>query len=236
MVIYDRTPPSECVLVDEWDGGFSWVVHPEEVGHRTSHALCGDDSEVWLVDPLDAPGLDERLAALGTVAGVVVCSDYHARDAPGLARRHDVAVYVPAWLSRARERLDGPITTVTGTVSTSGFTVRRCAPFPGWNEALLVRERDGTLYVPDVLGTTRLFTVGPERVGSYLLCRVRFPTGAFARLTPERLLVGHGTGIFEDATEALNTALSGTRRRLPAALATGGVTQLRALTEALRTG
>jgi hypothetical protein len=236
MVSYDRSPPSEYVVVDEWDGGFSWVAHPEEVGHRTSHALLGDDGDVWLVDPLDAPGLDDRLAALGAVAGVVVCSDYHTRDAATLARRHGVAVHLPRWLSRARERLDAPVTTVTDTVGRAGFEMRRCVPFPGWTEALLVRERDGTLYVPDVLGTTRLFTVGPERVGSYLLCRPRFPKRAFAGLAPDRLLVGHGEGVFEDATAALDTALTGTRRRLPAALATGGVTQLRALAAALLTG
>lgn len=234
MVIYDRSSPSECVVVDEWDAGFGWVAHPEEVGHRTSHALLGDDGDVWVVDPLDAPGLDDRLAALGSVAGVVVCSDYHARDAATLARRHDVSVHLPRWLSRARERLDAPVTTVTDAVGASGFEMRRCVPFPGWNEALLVHERDATLYVPDVLGTTRLFTVGPERVGSYLLCRVRFPKRAFAGLAPERLLVGHGEGVFDDAAGALDTALSGTRRRLPAALATGGVTQFRALAEALR--
>lgn len=234
MVIYDRSAPSECVVVDEWDAGFSWVAHPEEVGHRTSHALLGDDGDVWVVDPLDAPGLDDRLTALGSVAGVVVCSDYHARDAATLARRHDVSVHLPRWLSRARERLDAPVTTVTDGLGASGFEMRRCVPFPGWNEALLVHERDATLYVPDVLGTTRLFTVGPERVGSYLLCRVRFPKRAFAGLAPDRLLVGHGPGVFADASNALDTALTGTRRRLPAALLTGGVTQLRALAEALR--
>jgi hypothetical protein len=131
MPIYDRTPPEDCVVVDEWEDGFSWVAHPNEVGRRTSHAAVGDDGDLWLIDPLDAPGLDERLASLGDVAGVVVCSDYHARDAATLARRHDVSVRVPSWLSRARDRIAGPVASVGGAVVTSGFRVRRCAPLPG---------------------------------------------------------------------------------------------------------
>ncbi|MFC6875402.1 MBL fold metallo-hydrolase [Halobellus marinus] len=170
MPIYDRRPPSEYEAVDRWDGGIGWLAHPNETGRRTSHAVVGADGGVWVIDPLDAPGIDEELSALGNVRGVLVCSNYHVRDADRFAARHDVPVYCPSWLSRAVSKLDSPTDSETDTVGTSGFELRRCRPFPGWSEVVAYRESDETLYVPDVLGTTPLFTVGAERLGMYLLC------------------------------------------------------------------
>jgi hypothetical protein len=233
MAMYDRHAPTECTVVDRWSGGVGWLAHPEETGLRASHAFVGDDGGVWVVDPLDAPGVDDLLAGLGEVRGVVVLSNYHARDAASVAARHDVPVYLPRWLSRAADRVDGPVEYVTGAIESSGFEIRRYAPFPGWVEAFAYREADGTLYVPDALGTAPLFTVGDERLGIYLLCRLTPPRSVFADVAPDRILVGHGTGIFDDATAALADALDGARRRFPAALVANGWGQLRALAAAL---
>ena len=62
--MFDRDGDPELLVTAEWDGGVEWLVHPAEAGRRASHALVGEDG-VWVVDPLDAPGLDERLAELG---------------------------------------------------------------------------------------------------------------------------------------------------------------------------
>jgi hypothetical protein len=102
------------------------------------------------------------------VTGVVVLSNYHARDADTFAARYDVPVFLPQWLSRVAEQIESPSEYVVENIGTSGFEIRRCAPFPGWDEAIAYREADGTLYVPDVLGTAPLFTVGEERLGAYL--------------------------------------------------------------------
>ena len=233
MPIYDRQTPSKYEIIDRWDGGISWFAHPNETGHRTSHAVVGTDGGVWVIDPLDAPGIDEELAALGDIRGVLVCSNYHVRDADRFATRHNVPVYCPSWLSRAVSKLDAPIDPETGAVGTSGFELRCCCPFPGWSEAVAYRESDETLYVPDVLGTAPLFTVGAEQLGMYLLCRFFPPRAVFDDLSPRRILVGHGAGIFENASTALRTALDGARRRMPAALRSNGWGQLRALTAAL---
>ncbi|MFD1684880.1 hypothetical protein [Halobellus litoreus] len=233
MTMYDRTPAEECVVVDRWDGGLGWVSHPEETGVRASHAFVDEDDGVWVVDPLEAPGVDDVLDSLGTVTGVVVLSNYHARDAEAFATRYDVPIYLPSWLSRAADRIERPVRTVTDTIGSSGFAVRRYAPFPGWSEAIAYREADGTLYVPDALGTAPLYTVGDERLGTYLLCRLTPPRDAFDGVTPRRILVGHGTGVFEDAASALAEALDGARRGFPKALWQNGWGQLRALTEAL---
>ncbi|RLM62382.1 hypothetical protein DVK07_19280, partial [Halorubrum sp. Atlit-26R] len=98
---------------------------------------------------------------------------------------------------------------------------------------VVYRGSDETLYVPDVLGTAPLFTVGEERLGMYLLCRFRPPQAVFEELSPQRILVGHGRGIFEKASPALRTALDGARHRLPAALRSNGWGQIRGLTAAL---
>ena len=232
MTTYDRGAPADLQAVDRWDGGVGWLAHPDEAGRRTSHAIRGEDG-TWVIDPLDAPGVDDLLAGLGEVAGVAVLSNYHARDAGAIACRHDVPVHVPAWLERVPARIDAPVERFDGELGHSGFEVRRLAPFPGWVEGVAYRESDGTLYVPDVLGTAPLYTVGDERVGVYLLCRPFPPRRVLGDLDPDRLLLGHGAGVFEDAGEALADALAGARRRFPAALVGSGPAQVRALLDAL---
>ena len=236
MPMYDRLAPEDPEIIDRWSGGIGWLAHPDETGMRASHAFVGDDGGVWVVDPLDAPDIDDELETFGEVAGVVVLSNYHARDADTFAARHDVPVFLPRWLSRVAEQIESPSEYVVENIGTSGFEIRRCAPFPGWDEAIAYREADGTLYVPDVLGTAPLFTVGEERLGTYLMCRLFPPRGVFEDVSPERILVGHGTGLFENAPTALTDALAGARRRFPAALLQNGWGQIRALTAALGSG
>lgn len=233
MPAFDRAPATDPEFVEEYERGVGWLAHPEETGRRASHAVAGDDG-VWVLDPLDAPGVDDRVADLGDVAGVAVLSDYHVRDAAAVAERHDVPVTVPAWLDRAAALVDGPVERATDELGDSGLRLRQCAPVPAWNEAVAYRESDGTLYVPDALGTGPTFLAGGERLGVYLLVRLAPPRATFADVSPERVLVGHGTGVFEDADAALADALAGARRRFPAALRENGTGPLRTLYAALR--
>ncbi|RRJ30274.1 hypothetical protein [Halocatena pleomorpha] len=218
--------------IDRWKRGVGWVAHPEEGGARASHAVVGNDGDVWVVDPLDAPGVDALLSEFGTVAGVAVLSNYHARDAGVVATRHDVPVYLPQWMDRVAERVDAPTERYAQTLGGSGFVVHRCSPLPGWQEGIAYRQSDRTLYVPDVLGTGADWTVGSERIALFLLARL-FPPSVLGQFAPDRILVGHGEGVFENASAALDAALTGARRRFPAALRSSGVDQLRALVRAL---
>jgi hypothetical protein len=118
------------------------------------------------------------------------------------------------------------------TLGDSGFELTRYNPIPGYDEAIAYRERDGTLYVPDALGTAPFFTVRDERLACYGILRLRPPRKLFARFDPDRILVGHGEGVFSDATAALQAALDGARR-LPRAIRQHGLTQLRGLLAAL---
>ena len=53
---------------DEFAGGFDWIA--DERLQRCSHALV-DEGRVWLIDPVDADGVEERVRAAGEPAGVI---------------------------------------------------------------------------------------------------------------------------------------------------------------------
>lgn len=235
--MYNRDDSTDHRIIDQWEGGVGWLAHPDEEGNRVSHAIVGDNGDVWVIDPIDAPGVDDLLAELGSgeVAGVTVLSNYHARDAGVIADRHDVPVYLPQWMERVEERVDAPVERYTGTLGESGFQVSECKPFPGMHEAIAYRESDRTLYIADVMGTAPFYTVGDERIGMYLLCRM-FPPRAIDGFVPERIIVGHGTGVFEDAAAALTDATTNARERFPKALMMSGGTQVYAAIEAIRDG
>ncbi|MDX5989797.1 hypothetical protein SIM67_16305 [Haloferax mediterranei ATCC 33500] len=211
----------------------SWLAHPHEEGERASHAIKADDG-VWIIDPVDGPGVDELLESLGAVAGVAVLCSYHARDAGTIADRHGVAVHVPQWMDRVDERVDAPIKRYEATFGESGFRVHRVEPLSMWQEAIAYREADGTLIIPDLLGSGPGYTVGDERLGVVLSHRLFPPWDILGGLEPQRILLGHGEGVFEDASEALNDALTGARRRFPKALITQFSTNVRLLIGAMR--
>jgi hypothetical protein len=229
--MYDRDPSNDYRVVDEWTDGVGWQARPEEGGVRMSHAVRADDG-VWLIDPLDAPGVGDCYDHLGEVAGVAVLADYHARDAAAFARRHDVPVTVPTGLDRAVEQLDVPARRVTDSLA--GFDLRRLNPLRAWRETIAYRERDGTLYVPDVLSSGESFTVGNERLAPNILLRLFPPRDPFADLEPRRVLLGHGPGIFDGADAALTDALGNARRRFPRALVATAPRELKAMVDAVR--
>lgn len=226
MPIYNRSRATAAKAIDRWRDGVGWLAHPEEQGMRASHAISTDDG-VWVVDPVDAPGIDELVAELGDVAGVAVLCSHHARDAGPIANRHDVAVHIPSWMDRVAERVDAPIERYDSTFGESDFEIYRFEPLSLWQEAIAYRENDGTLVIPDLLGSAPGYAVGTERVGVVLSHRLFPPRSTLGGLEPERILFGHGTGVFDDAGAVLDDALSGARRRFPRALLTQLGTNIR---------
>lgn len=229
--MYERGASDSLRITAEWDGGICWIAHPEEGGQRGSHAIRTDDG-VWLFDPLDGPGIEERVRSLGEVCGVAVCSSYHARDADRFARRHDVDIHTSDWMPRVDARVDAPIERYTDTFD-DAFRCIPCRPFPGWNELFAYHESSGTLLVPDSLGTANPFLIGDERLGLELFRRLQPPT-QLANLEPNRILAGHGQPITDNASETLRSALSGARRSFPAALLRNGPESIRAILTAMR--
>lgn len=201
--------------VDRFEGGVGWIARPEEKLQRASHALT-EDGDVWLVDPVDAEGVDDLYADLGEVTGVVVALSRHTRDAATLANRHDVPVYVPAWMHRAVESdLQARVETFTDRLPGTDYRTIEVVNNRFWKEVALHDPDAGTLLVPEAVGTTDFFLAGDERLGVHPVLRAVPPRDALGGLDPDRVLVGHGAGVTDDAASALREALRGSRRRMP---------------------
>ncbi len=229
MPIKASRPGAAPRIVDDEPYGLTWLAHPEESMQRASHALAVD-GEVWLVDPVDAAGVDDAVEALGEVAGVVVLVDRHTRDAAAFARRFDVAVHLPDPLGDVGDDLDVPVERFAGELADTGYRARPVVRNRFWREAALVREGGdgsgdggggeddgGTVVVPEALGTTPFYCAPGERVGVNAALRLWPPRRQLADLDPERLLVGHGPPVLERAGPAIRDALAGARRRAPRA-------------------
>jgi hypothetical protein len=187
-------------LCDELDGGFGWT----EPGFlaRTSHAVEVDGT-VLVFDPFDAPGLDERIRALGRPEAVVQLLDRHERDC-----------------SLVAERLGVPHLRMRLASSTRGEFVRVMWNRV-WKEVAFWEPTRRILVVGDALGTVRYFTAPGEVIGFHPFLRLR-PPRMLAELEPEHILCGHGAGVHgPEAALALREALATSRRRLPRALLGG---------------
>lgn len=230
-------------VLDRWDGGISWTL-ADDAKERTCHALVvrddgtapggdeesgsgneepepgaedesADGSTVWLVDPVDAPGLDDELAALGDVAGVVVLLDRHTRDAATLASRHGVPVYLPEALADVEEDVDAETTVFRGSLPGTDLRTITLRANRLWREVALYSRDTGTLVVPESVGTAAFIAADGERLGVHPALRLFPPKTKLGGLRPERILVGHGAGVFDDAPRALDRALRNARRNAP---------------------
>ena len=207
----EATDFAEC---NRFDGGVSWIAHPDETMQRASHAL-ELDGEVWVFDPVDADGIDELLDEFGDVAGVVVTMDRHKRDAAEIAARHDVNVYLPEWFEGVAREVDAPIVRYGDELADTGIEAYVMNDSRLWQEVALFDPVDRTLVVPESVGTAEYFLAGDERLGVHPMRRLLPPRAELAGFDPERILVSHGAGIHTDAPRALADALQGSRRRTP---------------------
>ena len=198
------------------DGGAVWLAYPDEGLQRASAALAVD-GDVWVIDPVDTPELDELLDLMGEVRGVVVLLDRHWRDADTVADRHDVPIFVPDWFDDVPADLDADVQRFGDRLPDTDFRARRVVDNRFWQEAALFGGE--TLVVPEAVGTADIFVPGGEPLGVHPVLRLTPPRGALGGLGPERIVVGHGAGVTEGATTALADALAGARRGAPRALA-----------------
>lgn len=206
MPLKSPGPGAEPTVVSRWEGGMTWLAHPNEDMQRASHAIAVDE-DVWLVDPLDARGLDDELVKLGTVAGVVVLTNSHGRHADRLAERHDVSVHVPACFGSAADRFEAPVEPFDDELDRTGFRLVWEKDGKGWKEGALYHPDRGTLVVPDALGTG-LFAGGDLAVFPFFQWSP--PRTELGDLHVERVLVGHGEPVIENASAALEAALTTT--------------------------
>ena len=188
-------------LRDEFEGGFGWT----EPGflERTSHALDVGGG-VLVFDPVDMPGIDERIRALGEPEAVLQLLDRHERNSAEVAARLGVPhLRMELGGHGGRRRL---VRIVWNRV---------------WKEVAFWEPERRMLVVGDALGTVGYFTAPGEAVGVHPLLRLR-PPRDLGELEPEHILCGHGAGVHgPSAAAALREALATSRRRLPGALASG---------------
>jgi hypothetical protein len=210
----------ELTVTQRWEGGVGWMAYPEETMQRASAALVdGEDGEgdVWVIDPVDAPELDDLFAEFGEVVGVALGLDRHKRDAAVVANRHDAPVYVPDWMTGVEGDLDAPVERYGRELGDSGidaFTIRDSS-LPPWQEVGFYRDDDGTLVVPEAVGNAPYYLTGDERLGVHPMLRFTPPKAALRSFRPERVLPGHGSGVEDDAAGALRRALDGSRKNAP---------------------
>jgi len=182
-------------FADETDFGFSWSESANL--RRTSHALLADD-RVWIVDPIEGDGVDERVRALGEPAGVIQLLNRHARDSEAFAARFGV-----------------PLHAVPTSLPGTPFDCRPIVRNRLWQEVALWWPERRLLACGDVLGTIPFFRAGGEPVGVHPILRVR-PPRSLRGLGVEYLLVGHGHGLHGDeAAAAVEDALRHARARIP---------------------
>lgn len=182
--------------IDELEFGFGWVSPRRAQLRMTSHALLADGG-VWLVDPTEADGVEERVRALGEPAGVLQLLDRHNRACAAWAERLGVPHHrVPF------DRV-GPFEPIA--------VLRRSR----WSEVALWWPERRVLLTADALGTIpHYFALGGEPLGVHPLLRLT-PPRQLARVEPEHVLCGHGAGVHENATEAVRDALASARRKAP---------------------
>lgn len=203
-----RSGKVDLTDIDAYDGGVGWLAYPEETMQRASHAV-ESEGELWVIDPVDADGVDELLAEYGDVAGVVILLDRHLRDSAAVANRHDVPVYVPTWMNGVAEDLDAPVVRFEDGVGE--FALERVVDNPFWQEAALF---DGeTLVVPEALGTVSYFRAPGERLGVHPMLRALPPT-KLRQYDADLLRVGHGEGLSENVRPAIRDAITGSRQRM----------------------
>jgi hypothetical protein len=182
--------------VDEFHAGFGWIA--DEFMERCSHALVAG-GRVWVIDPVDAEEVEQRIRGAGTPAGVIQLLDRHRRDCVTLANRLGIAHHaVP-------QEPVGPFEFLTVRMNR------------GWREVALWWPAERVLVCADALGTARYFRAAREPLGVHPLLRLRPPR---LPVQPKVILCGHGLGVFADAEAALREALSTSRRRIPRQLAT----------------
>lgn len=167
---------------DEFDFTFGWI-HPEpDWMQRAGHAVLSGGG-VWVIDPPDGDGVEERIRSLGEPAGVVQLLDRHPRDCEGFAERLGVDLHVLPF----------------GGVEGAPFEVIKVLRLPTWKECALWFPDERTLVVADVLANAPGYSAPSEAVGVHPWLRLR-PPGVLKRYEPQHLLLGHGEGLHGDHT------------------------------------
>jgi hypothetical protein len=174
----------EVTFCDELEFAFGWI-HPDpSFMLRAAHAVRAQ-GRIWLIDPIDGDGVDERIRALGEPAGVVRLLDRHPRDCEAFAARYGVPLH--------REPRGG--------VGGAPFEVVSVVRIPRWTEVALWFPDERTLVCADALANAPGYRAPGEPVGVHPFLRLR-PPRILTTYPAEHLLLGHGPGLHGPQTPA----------------------------------
>lgn len=183
--------------------GVSWNV--EDEGMARAWHVVAIDGGVWLIDPAEAAGTEDRAQALGTVRGVIQLLDRHERDNTAIA-----------------DRLGVPLHRLPDSLPDSPFEVLKVLDRPGWHERALWAPAQKALIVAEVVGAGPQYLAGPGKIGVHPMLRLQPPGHLERYADAEHVLMGHGLPVSgSDAGAELVAALKRSRRdipRLPVAL------------------
>lgn len=190
--------PAPVTFCDELEFAFGWI-HPDpDWMERAGHAVLSGGG-VWVIDPVDGEGVEERIRALGEPAGVVRLLDRHPRDCKAFAQRLGVPLH--------REPLDG--------VAGAPFEVVPVLNIRGWHEVALWFPLERTLVCADALAGAPGYRAPGERVGVHPFLRIR-PPRRLTEYPAEHLLLGHGPGLHgPQAAPAVRRAMDSAWRQAP---------------------
>lgn len=186
-------------------GSIAWIAHPEERMQRASTAIAVTGG-CLVCDPVDAPELDQALAAIGPVLGVCRLLDRHGRDTDAIAARHGAPIVA------AEE-----IASITAFSEVEAHPLYQARKWSEW--ALWLPER-ALLVVPESVGSIPFFLARPgDRLGMHPLARLRPPRVQLAPFDPANIAVGHGAPVIGQAGVELARALAGARVDIPRSVA-----------------
>lgn len=188
----------EVQFCDELGFSVGWIAADRMM--RAGHALATAEG-VWVVDPIDAPGVEERVRALGDPAGVIQLTKSHRRDCATIAKKLAVSHHVV------------PVEPIPA----APFEFLPLADKRFWRESALWWPERRLLVCGDVLGTAPYFLAPGERIGVHPVVRLLRPPRVLGQVEPEHVLCCHGEGLHGPGTSAtVVDALAAARRRLPA--------------------
>ena len=209
---YGDAMPSAVSFCDELDFAFGWM-HPDPPWMlRAGHAIRSGGG-VWVIDPVDGDGVDDRIAALGDPLGVVRLLDRHPRDCAAFAERFGVPLHLE------------PV----GGVPDAPFEVIPVLSVPGWHEVALWFPQERTLVCADALANAPGYRAPGEPVGVHPVLRPR-PPKVLKGYPAEHVLLGHGPGLHgPDAAAGVRRAMDTAWRQAPFWAAAQARAQLRRL-------
>lgn len=224
MPIRIDEPGTDPRLLPAWEGGVGWIAHPAEAMQRASHLLVGEDG-LWIVEPVALQSYEAIFAALpgewgpGDVVGVTIVMDRHRRDAAALAEHFDVPVVLPEPLSGLAGELPAETVLERGDrLGDSHWELHPIARSRLGTEVALYHRQHRALYVPEALGSSATYVVRGEPLGVHPVSRLRLPR-VLLEFDADRILVGHGDGVSENAAEHVERVIGRARRDAPRAYA-----------------